>query len=107
MAALMTAQDVAARWQCSAAHVRRQAREGRLSGVRLGADWRFSLASVEAFEAAATTAPEKAQSVVAAPVRVLADLPADYAPVFPELWAGHAASPAAARGRSTAKRKRA
>jgi excisionase family DNA binding protein len=47
---LLTAEDVAARWQVPKAQVYRHAREGRLPAVRIGRYYRFRLVAVEAFE---------------------------------------------------------
>lgn len=114
MAGLLTAEQVAEEWQCSPSHVRRLARQQQLAAVRIGADWRFSLQAVEAYEAARTTAaaveqpaPAVASQPSAHPLTGVPDLPADYEPVFKDLWADRAASPAAGRGRSPKTRKRA
>lgn len=53
---LLTAEDLAARWQVDKAHVYRLAREGLLPCVRLGRYRRFSLDAVAAFEANGGTA---------------------------------------------------
>jgi excisionase family DNA binding protein len=50
-AVLLTASDVAARWQVPKAHVYRLAREGKVPAVMLGRYRRFRLAAVEEFEA--------------------------------------------------------
>lgn len=47
---LLTAAQVAERWQIKTAHVYRLAREGKLPAVQLGRYRRFSLATVEQFE---------------------------------------------------------
>jgi excisionase family DNA binding protein len=47
---LLTAEDLAARWQVPASQVYRLTREGRLPVVRLGRYYRYALAAVEAFE---------------------------------------------------------
>lgn len=49
---LLTADELAERWQVPATHVYRLSREGKLPTVRLGRYRRFRLAEVEAFEAA-------------------------------------------------------
>jgi excisionase family DNA binding protein len=49
---LLTADDLAARWQVSKAHVYRLAREGRIPTVPIGRYYRFRLSSIEAWEAA-------------------------------------------------------
>lgn len=115
MPAYLTAASVAERWACSPSHVRAEARSGRLVGMRLGSDWRFSLSAVEAYEAAHTAAtpaaanasPKPEPTRMGAPVVVDGfALPDDYEPVFPELWgrAPAAADHAAGRGRSTTKK---
>jgi excisionase family DNA binding protein len=47
---LLTADDVAARWQVPRSHVYRLAREGRIPVVELGRYKRFAEAAVEEFE---------------------------------------------------------
>ena len=47
---LLTAHDVAARWQVPKAHVYRLSREGRVPFVRLGRYFRYRLDDLEAFE---------------------------------------------------------
>lgn len=49
---LLTADELAERWQVSKAHVYRLAREGRLPTVAIGRYYRFRLASIEAWELA-------------------------------------------------------
>ncbi len=51
-ARLLTAEEVAARWQVKAAHVYRLARENRVPVVRLGRYYRFRLQALEQFESA-------------------------------------------------------
>lgn len=53
---LLTADDLAARWQVKRAHVYRLEREGRVPSVKLGRYTRFRLAAVEAFEASGGSA---------------------------------------------------
>lgn len=48
---LLTAENLAARWQVPSRHVYRLARENKLPVVRIGRYRRFRLADVEAFEA--------------------------------------------------------
>jgi excisionase family DNA binding protein len=48
---LLTADDLAARWQVSKHHVYRLAREGRIPCVQIGRYYRFRLAAIEAWEA--------------------------------------------------------
>jgi excisionase family DNA binding protein len=52
---LLTAEQLAERWQLPTSHVYRLAREGRIPAVALGRYRRFRLADVEAFEAAGGT----------------------------------------------------
>lgn len=49
---LLTADDLAARWQVSKAHVYRLAREGRVPCVPIGRYYRFRLAAIEEWELA-------------------------------------------------------
>lgn len=49
---LLTAEEVAQRWQVPRAHVYRLGREGRLPTVRLGRYMRWRLDELEAFERA-------------------------------------------------------
>jgi hypothetical protein len=55
---LLTAADLAERWQVPVSQVWRLGREGRLPVVRLGRYKRHRLADVEAFEAAGGTASD-------------------------------------------------
>lgn len=48
---LLTAEELAERWQVPRAHVYRLAREGRLPTVNLGRYKRWRLEAIEAFEA--------------------------------------------------------
>lgn len=50
MLALLTAEQVAERWQVGLAQVYRLAREGKLPAVRLGRYVRFRLDMIEQFE---------------------------------------------------------
>lgn len=52
VAQLLTAEQLADRWQVPKAHVYRLARHGQIPTVKLGRYRRFRLAEVEAFEAA-------------------------------------------------------
>jgi excisionase family DNA binding protein len=52
-AQLLTADQLAERWQVPAAHVYRLAREGRIPVVRLGRYRRFRADAIERFELAA------------------------------------------------------
>lgn len=56
---LLTAEDLAARWQVPRGHVYRLAREGKLPAVRLGRYRRFRLPEIEAFEAAGGVAADE------------------------------------------------
>ncbi len=47
---LLTAEELAERWQVAVAHVYRLTREGRLPTVRLGRYCRYRQAAVEAWE---------------------------------------------------------
>jgi excisionase family DNA binding protein len=47
---LLTADELAARWQVPKSHVYRLTREGRIPTVRLGRYYRYRLAAVEAWE---------------------------------------------------------
>jgi excisionase family DNA binding protein len=49
---LLTADELAERWQVPTAHVYRLGREGRVPVVRIGRYFRFRLASIEAWECA-------------------------------------------------------
>lgn len=101
----MTPRQVAERWACDPSTVRALIRRGELPAMRLGLDsWRVAVSAIEAYEQARTVAPEPepqlAQIGKLAPAikevttyTTTVDgftLPADYAPVFPELWPGHA-----------------
>jgi excisionase family DNA binding protein len=55
---LLTAEDVAGRWQVTMHHVYRLAREGRLPVVELGRYKRFRLEAIEAFEVSGGTGAE-------------------------------------------------
>ena len=47
---LLTAEDLAERWQVTRAQVYRLAREGRVPTVPIGRYYRFRLAAIEAWE---------------------------------------------------------
>jgi excisionase family DNA binding protein len=47
---LLTADDLATRWQVTRAHVYRLAREGRVPSVRVGRYFRFALPVIERWE---------------------------------------------------------
>jgi excisionase family DNA binding protein len=55
-AQLLTAEDLAERWQVPTSHVYRLTRSGALPVVRLGRYYRYALAKVEAFEASGGSA---------------------------------------------------
>ncbi len=109
---MLTPADVAAEFNCSAETVRRLCKAGKLRAMRLGDSWRISPDAVAAYRDQHTSAGASPVVTASAPatspasVGALPDLPADYVPVFPELWPGHtAASPAAGRSRSATKKK--
>ena len=116
MAPLMTARQVAERWQCSPEHVQRLAKRGLLSGMRLGdRPWRFTPEAVAAYETAhTTTSAETVQpaSRATSPARPTAvEIGGEYDAVFAGdvPWRRSvlpdAASPAARRGGSAPKKK--
>lgn len=49
-AQLLTAEQLAERWQVPTSHVYRLARDGRIPSVRLGKYVRFTVAAIEKFE---------------------------------------------------------
>jgi len=55
---LLTAGDLAERWQVQKAHVYRLTRSGQLPTVKLGRYCRYELGAVEAFETAGGTEHE-------------------------------------------------
>lgn len=55
---LLTADDLAERWQVPKAHVYRLTRSGQLPTVKLGRYCRYDLRAVEAFEAGGGTEHE-------------------------------------------------
>ena len=59
---LLTAEDLADRWQVPRSHVYRLARERRIPTVELGRYRRFRLDQIEAFELGADTVPIPANS---------------------------------------------
>lgn len=69
-ATILTARQVADRWQCSPQHVGRLAKRGELHPLRVvGSHYRFTLAEIEAFEARMATAPESAPEIAPLPSR--------------------------------------
>lgn len=105
MAAYLTARQVAERWACSPKTVIRLAERGQIAGVRVGDLWRFGVAAVEAYELAHTTSAETVQAAPTSAPRTqevrpptIVDgfaLPADYEPVFKDLWPFHETKKAA------------
>ena len=59
-ATLLTAADLAERWQVPTSHIYRLSRSGQLPTVRLGKYVRYQLAEVEQFEQAGGTAGRSA-----------------------------------------------
>lgn len=55
---LLTADDLAERWQVPKAHVYRLTRTGKLPAVKLGRYCRYEQGAIEAFEAAGGTEHE-------------------------------------------------
>jgi excisionase family DNA binding protein len=55
---LLTADELAGRWQVNTAHVYRLAREGRIPVVRIGRYFRFREASIAAWELAQEAAAD-------------------------------------------------
>jgi excisionase family DNA binding protein len=105
VAVYMTPREVAARWGCSARHVRRLCASGELRAMRLGLEsWRISLEAVTEYELAHTSGPAITPTALAPePIRpvfgVLAEAGGDL--VLPERWwEGETASP---RTRTTKK----
>lgn len=103
----MTTREVAARWGCDRTTVTERARSGELVGMRLGRDWRFAVSAVESFEQRNTTSAETVETAPApaAPKEVRAPvkldgftLPANYEPVFKDLWPLHETKKSASRG---------
>jgi excisionase family DNA binding protein len=66
---LMTAKDLADRWQVPKSQVYRLAREGRIPAVRLGRYWRFRLDLIEQWERVAL-GPLLTDSIPPAPIPV-------------------------------------
>lgn len=113
-ALFLTTAQLAERWSCDRTTVTARARSGELVGMRLGTDWRFSLAAVEAYERAKSSgkAPAPRPAPVAAePIRpvfgVLEETGAELP--LPERWwereTSSAASSAAGRGRTARPKK--
>ena len=63
---LLTAEQLAERWQVPKCHVYRLTREGAIPAVKLGRYYRYRLDAIEAFEPAAdTVAPYQANGPAA------------------------------------------
>lgn len=58
-ARLLTADELADRWQVGKAHIYRLTREGLLPCVRIGRYYRYRVASIEAFESAGGVAADE------------------------------------------------
>lgn len=112
---MLTPQQVAAQWSCSDETVRRLCRSGQLRAMRLGDSWRIPsealieyrqrhTVSADAVEAASPSASQPQPATSPAALGPLTDLPADYEPVFKELWPDHVARPATRRGGSATKK---
>lgn len=56
---LLTAEDLAGRWQVPTGHIYRMARDGRLQAVELGRYKRFTRDAIEQFESAGGTGGER------------------------------------------------
>lgn len=103
MSQFLTPAQLAERWACSPRHVRRLCQRGDLRAMRLGLDaWRISVEAVEAYErghttggAGSETSNEGQKEEVKQFVTAVAglSLPADYVPVFPDLWEGNGKAP--------------
>jgi excisionase family DNA binding protein len=57
---LMTAEQLAERWQVAPAHVYRLTRQGVIPAVKLGRYYRYRLDAIEAFECGDSTEERKA-----------------------------------------------
>lgn len=57
-ARLLTADDLAERWQVKKSQVYRLAREGRIPAVQIGRYYRFRLPTIEAWEAGSEAAAD-------------------------------------------------
>jgi excisionase family DNA binding protein len=55
---LLTAEQLAERWQIPTSQVYRLTREGQIPAVRLGRYYRYAPAAIKAFEAGGTTAAQ-------------------------------------------------
>jgi len=118
---LLTPEDVAEMLGVSRRTVTRMAAAGELPAVRIGSQWRFRPESITDWQEARETGNPPRQRQASAPAIAsvarpaalpvgIFDLPRDYVPVYGHLrgeTATPAASPAAARGRSTKAKKKA
>ncbi len=121
MSRLLTPEDVAEMLGVSRRTVTRMAAAGELPAVRIGSQWRFREQSITDWQEARETGNPPRQRQASAPAIAsvarpaalpvgIFDLPRDYVPVYGHLrgeTATPAASPAAARGRSTKAKKKA
>ena len=62
MTRLLTADELAERWQVPKSQVYRLTREEQIPAVSLGRYYRYSLPAIEAFEAGTLTHPEQEDS---------------------------------------------
>lgn len=121
MQPLLTPSQVAELLSVSSRTVTRLAANGELPGLRIGSQWRFRPESITDWQEARETGNPPRQRQASAPAIAsvarpaalpvgIFDLPRDYVPVYGHLrgeTATPAASPAAARGRSTKAKKKA
>ena len=59
---LLTADQLADRWQVPTSQVYRLTRDGAIPAVKLGRYYRYAPAAIDAFEAGETTTPEPTRS---------------------------------------------
>lgn len=80
---MLSAQDVAARWNVDERTVQLLAARQQLRGFKIGRVWRFSEADVDAYVASQTNAapPEPAPAAAAAPLTTYSD-------TYRDLWGG-------------------
>lgn len=116
MSRLLTPEDVAEMLGVSRRTVTRMTAAGELPAVRIGSQWRFRPESITDWQEARETGNPPRQRQASAPAIAsvarpaalpVGPLPADYARVFGDNGELLAASPAAARGRSTKAKKKA
>lgn len=86
MASYLTPRQVAERWSCSDRKVQRLAQTGELPAMRLGSEWRISLAALEAYEVlhANTPADSGFSPSNEAPKTEVRGAPEN--PRYPHLW---------------------